>query len=150
MATTSTAVTARTALHAALNTGELQGNAYFGWPGPEGDSKNELLWIDGIVDWTQRIPNVKAGRVQRQETFTFEVVLLVSTPDLTSADLADAMARAFVLAAVVENALADDVQLEETGIQRFELTGREYAEEPYEKGWRVLITMNVEVHARLT
>jgi hypothetical protein len=150
MATTSTAVTARTALHAALNTGELQNKSHFGWPGPPGDGENERLYINGLVDWTQAIPNIKAGRVQRQETFTFELVLDVVAPELTSADLADAMARAFVLAAVVENALANDVQLGETGIQRFELTGREYAEEPYEKGWRVLITMSVEVHARLT
>lgn len=150
MATTSTLATARAAIVDALNTGALQNKVRYAWPGPEGDGENELCWVDSVPEWTQAIPNIKAGRIQRQESYTFEVVIWVAAPELTSDGCQQAMERVLVLCAVAENALADDVQLGETAIQKLEITDREYSETPYEAGWTCQVVLTITGQARLT
>jgi hypothetical protein len=147
MPTTSTFGIFRAALVTALNTGALSGKVHYAWPGPQiSEGAHELLFFDEMPDWDQQ----KAGRKQRQETYQIEGVLLVAQPDVGVDGAQDCFERALVLAAVAENALADDVQLGETGIQWGLLSKREAVLRPYENGWRAVIAMLFEGNARLT
>lgn len=151
MATTSTIGLARVALVTVLDAGELAGKIFYAWPGPEAaKQRHELLWIDATTDWTQTIPNIKAGRKQRQESYVHELVLWVAKPEFTAAGAQATFERALELMEVVEDALADDVQLAETAIQWMVLEDREVALVPYEKGWGAQIIARVQGNARLT
>lgn len=153
MSTTSTIGLARAALVTALNTGALAGNVHYAWPGPlVSKGARELVWVDRVVpgSWTQEIAGIKAGRKQRQESYTHELVLWVAKPELTAADAQAAEDRALVLAAVVEDALANDVQLAQANIQWMVLTDRTLELVPFEKGWGCQIVLSIEGNARLT
>ncbi|MGH3942625.1 MAG: hypothetical protein ACRDTG_29180 [Pseudonocardiaceae bacterium] len=151
MASTSTIGLARAALVTALDTGELTGKVHYAWPGPKAAKQAyELLWIDRIPQWSQAIPNIKAGRKQRQETYTFELVLWVAKPELTAAGARQTFDRAVELLTVVENALAEDVQLGQSAIQWMLLADREVDLVPYETGWGVQIMPRIQGNARLT
>lgn len=150
MATTSTIGTARAALVTAVDEGELAGKAHYAWPGNAGDGVNELWWIDKVTDWTQQIANIKAGRPQRQESYTFETVLWVANPEGDADSAQETLERALVLAAVVENAVADDVQIGTTSIQWVELEERDLDLIPFGKGWGCQIISRIRGHARLT
>lgn len=151
MSTTSTIGLARAALVTALNTGALAGNVHYAWPGPMASKgARELLWVDRVTDWTQEIAGIKAGRKQRQETYTFELVLWVAKPELTAAEAQAAFERSLVLAAVVEDQLANDVQLAQASIQWMVLTSRSLELVPFEKGWGCQIVLSIEGNARLT
>lgn len=152
MPTTSTLGLARAALVDALNTGALAGKVHYAWPGPQlTRGAHEAFWIDDVPAWTQTIPNIKAGRKQRQESYTLEGVLWVAKPDATGTAGAKAtFDRALELMAVPENALADDVQLEQPAIQWAVLANRTIALIPHEKGWAVMATLQFEGNARLT
>jgi hypothetical protein len=149
--TTSTLGLFRAALVTALDTGALADKVHYAWPGPQiAKGAHEVLWFDEIPEWSQTIPNMKAGRKQRQETYTLEGVLWVAKPDVGVDGAQETFERALVLAAVAENALADDVQLGETGIQWGLLAERTPALIPHEKGWAAMIVMRFEGNARLT
>lgn len=151
MPTSTTLVTARNALVAQLDTGALLGNVSYAWPGPEvAKGRHELLWIDRVRDWTQTIPNMKAGRKQRQESYVFELVLWVAKPELTAATAAQCDARVVELMDIVDSALADDVQLGETDLHWLLLTERTHDLIPYETGWACQIVLSIEAQARLT
>lgn len=158
MATTSTLGLAREALVTVLNTGELAGKVHYAWPGPQlTKGAHEAVWVDEIPEWTQTIPNIKAGRKQRQETYTLELVLWVAKPDAVGQAGAQAtFERGLALIAVAENALADDVQLAgddepaETAIQWVVLSDRTIALIPHDKGWGAMATLRFEGNARLT
>lgn len=151
MPTATTLVTARKLLRDQLDTGDLAGNVYYAWPGPEvAKGRHELLWVDRVVDWTQEVPNMKAGRKQRQESYTFELVLWVAMPELTAATAVECDERAVELLDVVDDALADDVQLGETDLHWLLLTDRAHDLIPYETGWACQIVLSVEGQARLT
>lgn len=151
MATTSTLVVARAALVNALDTGDLAGKVHYAWPGPEiARNAHEVVWVDRVTDWTRSIPNIKAGRKQRQESFTLELVLWVAKPELTAAGAQAADTRALSLLAVVEDALADDVQLGETRVQWMELGDTSIDSIPLERGWGTQIVASVQGNARLT
>lgn len=151
MPTTSTFGIFRAALVTAFNTGELSGKVHYAWPGPEiSEGAHEVMWFDDMPEWDQQIPNMKAGRKQRQETYAIEGLLLVAQPD-TGVDGAQAcFERALELAAIPENALANDVQLGETGIQWGLLSSRRPLLVPHENGWRSMIVMVFTGNARLT
>lgn len=149
--TTSTLGVFRAALVTAFDTDVLAGKVYYAWPGPQvAKGAHEVLWFDEIPQWSQGIPNMKAGRKQRQETYTLEGVLWVAQPDTGVTGAQACFERALVLAAVCENALADDVQVGETGIQWSLLADRTAALIPHENGWAALLTMRFEGNARLT
>lgn len=151
MATISTIGTARSTLVTALDTGALAGTVYYAWPGPEvAKGQHEMLWVEGIPEWTQSIPNIKAGRKQRQERYVLELGLFVAKPEETAAGAQATFERALALLAVVENALADDVQLGEGSIQWMVLEGRNVELVPFEKGWGCQIMLQIEGNARLT
>lgn len=149
MATSSTVGTARAALKTAMDTGALSGLVYYAWPGPLAD-KPEIVWIDGVRDWTQEIPNLKAGRKQRQEEYTFEVLLSVHNAAVDSTGAQTVFERALTLRAVIEGALAADVQINSTALQWVSLTDCEADLFPFDKGWLCQMKLSVECHARLT
>lgn len=151
MATTSTLGLARAALVTALGTGALAGKLHYAWPGPlVVKQSHELLWIDDVPEWTMTIPNIKAGRKQRQETYVLELVLWVAKPELTAADAQAAFERALVLLAVVEDTLANDVQAGQTAIQWTVLEELDPDLVPYETGWGCQIVLRIRGNARLT
>lgn len=151
MPTATTLVTARKLLVSQLDTGDLAGNVSYAWPGPEvAKGRHELLWVDRVRDWTQNVPNMKAGRKQRQESYVFELVLWVAKPELTAATAVECDERAVELLDVVDDALADDVQLGETDLHWLLLTDRAHDLIPYETGWACQIVLSVEGSARLT
>lgn len=151
MATTSTIGLARAALVTALDTGDLAGSVYYAWPGPEiAKQAHELAWVDRVVDWQRTIPNIKAGRKQRQESYTFEVVLWVAKPELTAAEAQAAFERAVALLGIAEDALADDVQLGQSAVQWMTLSTTDADLIPYGKGWGAQIVMSIQGNARLT
>lgn len=151
MPTSTTLTTARALLVEKLDTGKLANNVYYAWPGPDvAKDRHELLWIDRVRDWTQQLPNMKAGRKQRQESYVFELVLWVAQPELTAAEASTCDDRAIELMDVIDDALAADVQLGETDIHWLLLTDRAHDLIPYETGWACQIVLSVEGQARLT
>lgn len=152
MATTSTIATARQALVDAIDTGVLADKVYYAWPGSVVGNTNEVVWVDRVQEgsWTQTIPNIKAGRKQRQESYTFEVVLLVSQPGGDSTTAKTTFERAVTLTGVVEGALADDVQLGSTAVQWMVLEGRDIDLVPSDTGWMCQVVMRITAEARLT
>ena len=149
MATTSTIGTARAALVAAMNTGELKDNVFYAWPGPDAE-RNELVWISQIREWEQDDPLIKAGRRHRQERYVFEVTLLVAKPELNAGGAQATFERALVLFGLIEDAIANAHQLGTTAIQRAQIIDIEAEEAPMERGWAFVLTFGVECHARLT
>lgn len=152
MATTSTLGTARAAIQAALDTGLLQGKSHYAWPGPIVSKGHfEGVWIAGVDRWSHVIPNIKAGRKQRQEEYVLRGQLWVAKPDVGADGAQVTFERALALFAVVEDALANDVQLDETDIQWLQLDEHSPPDLiPYEKGWACLIEFRVRGQARLT
>lgn len=150
MATTTTIGTARARLVTVLNTGEMDGKFHYAWPGPQiAKGAHEAAWISDIPEWTQTIPNLKAGRKQRQESYRFEVTLWVAQPD-TGPDKAQVcFERTLTLLAVLENALADDVQAGTSAVQWLQLTDRVTDLIPHERGWACMVVSTVEGQARL-
>ncbi len=152
MATTSVVGVARARLVEACGVGQLEGKFHYAWPGPNlSRGRHEAFWIDDIPKWTQSIPNIKAGRKQRQEEFSFEIVGWVARPDKVGMDGAQwVFERMLELQAVLENALADDVQLENSVFQWLQLTERVPDLVPHEKGWACMVVATVDGQARLT
>lgn len=151
MATTSTIGLARAALVTTLSTGQLAGKVYFAWPGPVASKgSHELVWVDRVAEWSSQIPNIKAGRKQRQERYIFELVLWVAKPELDSDSAQAVFERALALLAVVENALADDVQLGQAALSWAVLGELQVDLVPYESGWGCQIIPKIEGNARLT
>lgn len=151
MATTSTIALARAALVTALDTGDLADKVHYAWPGPAiATGSHEVAWVDRIREWTQTIPNIKTGRKQRQETYTFELVLWVAKPELGADGAQVTFERAVELTEVAEDALAADVQLGQTAIQWMLLAARAPDLVPHDTGWAAQIVLSVQGNARLT
>lgn len=151
MPTTTTIGTARARLVVVCNAGEMDGKFHYAWPGPQiASGAHEVAWISNVTDWEQTIPNIKAGRKQRQETYKFELTLWVAQPD-TGVDGAQAcFERTLALMTVLENELADDVQAGTHDVHWLQLTERVPDLVPYENGWACMVVSTVEGQARLT
>lgn len=153
MATTSTIGIARLALRDALDTGALAGKSFYAWPGPIVEKGAfEGVWISDTPEWERTIPNIKAGRKQRQERYVFVLSLWVAKPEVGSDGAQETFERAVELFAIAENALADDVRLGETdpSIHWIQGENSETFLIPYERGWACLIETRIEGQARLT
>lgn len=105
MATGSTVYAVRAALVASLTAnGALTGvQVSHGYPG-ESKIKREAIYVDRVVG-QHRIANIKAGRKQRDETYSATVVVSV-VKDRGS--VAEVEQRALVLLQEVEDTIADD------------------------------------------
>lgn len=150
MTSTSRIAEARTALVDYLAHGPLTGKVHYAWPGPNAANQPELVWFDNIVDWTQEIPNIKAGRKQRQETFTFELVIWVAKPEAGSTGHKATFDRAVELCGVIEGRLADDVQANLDVVQWITADNRQVDLIPFQSGWCCQIILQITGTARLT
>ena len=126
------------------------------WPGPNTGQQAVFLGrhpeLDDIrIDGQQEIPTIKAGRRQRQESYTVPITVWTFRPDLDASAGAVAEAEAFVLAGHVEDVLADNwtlglgpqvhkVSVDTVGSTLF----------PFQKGWACELVLTLDVAARLT
>lgn len=120
------------------------------WPGPNA-TENESVFIgDSIDNWNVEIPTMKAGRKQRQETYSLTVEAWVAVPgELRQDSAAAARSRAIELIDALDSLLADDPDLGEP-ILWARLTDRSATLVPFDKGWACQATATIDVEARLT
>lgn len=156
MATTSTVPTVKAQL-VTLFDAALDVPVTYAWPGP--DSAAECVFLgphpqtaDIRLDLSSSIPTIKAGRKQRQEEYTVRVTVWSFRPELTTEDAATCEQRAFVLAAEVEDALADDPRLGLGAgvVQYAEVDSIASTLFPFQSGWATELAIDVRIHARLT
>lgn len=151
MATTSTVTLVVPALVDVLNLALPTGvRAFEAWPGPDADREMVVL---GEVTWDEyEIASLKTGRQRRQEDWSvgYEVFVLGEV-GTSPADPSAARARAFVLNAVIEDALADDPKLGlGTAVLWVQSRPGEAGPRVFEKGWAYRVAGRVHVSARLT
>lgn len=101
------------------------------------------------------IPTIKAGRKQRQESYTVEATIQSYRSDLTVADAVTAEAWAFSILDKLDDLLADDPQIGLTSIQwarlgDVEIVGQGPIPNPSGSGWLMLLLASINVQARLT
>lgn len=159
MPTNTTIAAARAQLVQVIATGALatvdgKPKVFYAWPGSQLETgAHEVVFVERVRDWRQSITGIKAGRKQREESYTFDLALWVSQPD-TGADGAQAcFERAIDLMKPIEDALADDVTMglpNGNQIHLAQLTEREPRLIPHEQGWAAFVTMSVDASARLT
>lgn len=167
MATQSTVPTVKarlvTVFTTALATSGVEGGqvaVHYAWPGVE--STAEMVFLgrhpelvgDPFTGLAARsaIPNMKAGRKQRQESYDVEATIWSFSPDLTAEAAATAEQRAFTIFGEIEDVLADTPKLGLTTgiIQRASIEVFEVGLIPFEKGWASVIVPTIKVEARLT
>lgn len=120
------------------------------WPGPDTTESESLFIGPEITDWELEIPTMKAGRKQRQETYTITVEAWVAQPGKLRAESANAArTRAIELIDAVDSLLADEPGLT-AEVLWARMGAREAALVPDGKGWSCQATAEIQVAARLT
>lgn len=171
MSTTTTIVDFKTQLLARLTTalataGEDGGpvQCRYAWPGPNTQPNTVFFgrWPDAgailpSIRIDSAVPTIKAGRKQRQESYTVEVSIFTAGPDLSADSESAAIAdnRAFTIHAALDSLLAEDpkIGLGLASIQWARIASTEILAGgpfPYEKGYSVLLLVSIDVEARLT
>lgn len=150
MPTSSTVPTFCTALLSAIQSALPGVQVSASWPGPD-VTENETVFIgDEVADWDVDIPNMKAGRKQRHETYTITVEAWAAKPGALRQDSAgQARTRAVQLIDAVDSLLADEPELIDS-ILHARIVGRTAALVPFDKGWACQATADIQVEARLT
>jgi hypothetical protein len=155
MATTTTVPTIKTQLVSQLQARtNLSGvTIAYSWPGtvmPAGTGPIEVIFL-GKVDVDASIPSLKAGRKQRQEDYTLDVVFWVIQPFDRPDRAQDSEARCLVLFNELEDLLAEDplIGLTASTLQWMKIVGWDIEHAPVQKGWATQIVAKLEVHARL-
>lgn len=129
----------------------------YAWPGP--NTKAESVFLgrhphlhDITTTARHEVPNIKAGRKQRQETYPVDITFWSFRPDLTAVDAQIAEERAFVLFGYLEDLLADDVLigLPDSTLQSATLNTPTATLHPFGKGWAAEVLATVDIAARLT
>lgn len=115
------------------------------WPGPSAEPEGVYL---GNVSGESRIPNIKAGRQDRHETYQVEIVIWVYRASFTAEDAAASEDRAYELYAAVDEFVAENVHLLGHA-QVNQVATFEEVTEPFEGGWATQITVTVAVSDRL-
>lgn len=154
--TTTTVTGFKAALVSALGARDALAGVQVGyaWRGPASDP--EGIYMAGHT-LEAEVPNFKAGRHQRHETYQLEVVCYAIQPGSSSAPASAqaAEARAMTFVGELDSTLADDIDL--SGVEgsprivhAYRVGSRsEDGPVPVEKGWGSVITVTVEVEARL-
>ena len=120
------------------------------WPGPDVTDEETLFVGAEVKNWNLEIPTMKAGRKQRQETYTITLEAWVARPGLLRAESANAArTRAIEIIDAVDSFLADDPELI-ASILWARMDGRGAALVPFDKGWSCQATASISVAARLT
>lgn len=148
MATTSTVPTFKAALHAALQArpGLAGVKVAYAWPGPP--ATGEMIAFGATTNDVD-IPNMKAGRRQRDEDYVTEIIITIAKPGATPETAMDVEARSYQILGEIEDELADTPQTT-PAILWATYAGCEDGWEPLDKGWRWQLTAKVRVRARLT
>ena len=150
MATASTVPAFIDALLAAMTSALPSVQVSAAWPGPDADDEEMLFIGDAVESWDLEIPTMKAGRKQRQETYTVTVEAWVAKKGELRADSATAArTRAIELIDEIDEFLAETPSLLDS-IQWARLTGRGATLVPFGQGWACQATAAIEVAARLT
>lgn len=161
MATTSTVPTVKAQLVTKFTTAlatasrdDGQVPVTYAWPGPA--TQPECVFLgpnpqtaDLRLDLSSDIPTIKAGRKQRQESYTVRVTVWEWRPDLTATGAATVEAQAFALAAEIEDVLANDPQAGLSSVQWIKVESLASTLFPFEKGWACELAMDLNVAARL-
>lgn len=155
MATTSTVPAVKAALVTAFNAEAGDELAHYSWHpsvGSEAIFFGQVL-TDGDAGATEiehDIPVMKAGRKQRDETYTLELTLLNVREGLEPSEAAAAELRGFELLAYVEDVLANDPTAGIAAVKTIVIESISAALKAAGKGWTSEITVRLEVKARLT
>lgn len=145
----------RTALATASSSGG-QIQTEFAWPGPK--TENESVFLgrhpgdETGIDAEHRIPNIKAGRKQRQESYTVPISVWIFGQAQLPSEAQACEARAFEVFELIEDMFAEDplIGLTAQDIQYATVAGMTPHLWPFETGWACELVVNVEVQARLT
>jgi hypothetical protein len=120
------------------------------WPGPDVTDEETLFVGSEVESWDVEIPTMKAGRKQRQETYTVTLEAWVAKPGLLRSESANAArTRAIEIIDAVDSFLADDPQLTPSVLWA-RMDGRGATLVPFDKGWSCQATASISVAARLT
>lgn len=150
MPTASTVPAFIDALLAAMTTALPAVQVSAAWPGPDANDEEMLFVGDAVEAWDLEIPTMKAGRKQRQETYTVTIEAWVAKPGLLRADsAAAARTRAIQIVDEVDSFLADEPELIDS-ILWARLGSRGATLVPFGPGWACQATASIEVAARLT
>ena len=127
----------------------------YAWPGPDCDPEAIFLGVHpdlerNVTEAAHDIPTIKAGRKQRQESYTVPVTIWNWRPEFTPADAASCESEAFTVFGLLEGVLADDPTIGLSSIQWARLGDFESLLRPYGKGWVCALRFDVNVEARLT
>lgn len=119
------------------------------WPGP--GATGEMVWLTQVTWDEYEDPVLKSGRRQRQEDYSVHFELIAIDKIATPANPTPALERGMVLFAALENVLADDAKLSDSGvyIQRAMIRPETAEFSVFENGFGYHIAGVVEVHARL-
>lgn len=127
----------------------------YAWPGPA--TQPECVFLgpnpqtaDLRLDLNSDIPTIKAGRKQRQETYTVRITVWEWRPDLNAVGAETAEDDAFKLAAKIEDVFADDPTIGLSQIQWAKVDTLASTLWPFEKGWGCELAIDIDVAARLT
>lgn len=131
------------------------------WPGPGSEAdcvylgRRPDLSLNPSVTISSTIPTIKAGRKQRQESYTVELTVQAVRNDLTNDEAEDAETWAFSILEVIDGLLADTPQIGLTSIQwarlgDVEIVGGGPIPNPQGSGFWMLLLASIEVQARLT
>lgn len=131
--------------------------AYYAWPGAV--AEQEIVFLGRhpddphqSVDFAQELKGLNPGRRTRDESYDVDVTVWTFRPDLTPEDAATAEARAFAIAARLEEAFANDVRSGLTSTATihaiYVLSGASTLQ-PEGSGWRCQLVLGVHVEARL-
>lgn len=144
----------RTALATSSQDGGQVQTSY-AWPGPDSEHESVFLGrhpeLDDIrVDANHQIPTLKAGRKQRQESYSIPVTVFVFRPDLSPDGAQTCETQGFSILDDIEDVLADDPQIGLTSIQWATAGDIQALLWPFQSGWASEIVLSVNVEARLT
>lgn len=138
---------------ASRDSGQVQ--VSYAWPGPDTEPEAVFLGFhpeirDLRLEAVHDIPTIKAGRKQRQESYTVPVTVWTFRPDLSASAAATVESEAFTLFGLLEDELADDPQGGVTSIQWAKVGDFSSTLWPFGKGWACELVFEIDVEARLT
>ena len=160
MATTSTITTVKRQLVSMFTSalaGEANVKVTYAWPGP--GAGNEMVFLgqhpevdDILIDATSEIPNIKASRKQRQESYRVPVTLWSFRPDLDVDDAETCEVRTEALFGLIADVLADDPRIGLTPQTVQSVVLEHYTPRlfPFNGGWASYWLLEIQVEARLT
>lgn len=107
------------------------------------DPRNETLSQQSLV-------GINPGRRQRDEEYDVPVTVWTFRPDLTPADAATAEARAFTIAALIEQILANDLTAGLSQVISINTASVSSVMKPEGGGWKCELVLTLHVKTRLT